>query len=133
MAFNIKTGYNVPQRKSEDIIFLVSRYKNLVQTGLITLFTNKHAYLATTTFFSAEDDLGNVDWPLLRSKNFQRDPNDPEKMDRYQAEALVHNHVPLTSLLGVAVYSNRVCNDVEAILREANVEMPVRARSNWYF
>ena len=54
-------------------------------------------------------------------------------MDRYQAEALVHNHVPLTSLLGVAVYSNRVCNDVEAILREANVEMPVRARSNWYF
>jgi hypothetical protein len=30
-----------------------------------------------------------VDWPLLQKRDFKRDPDDPAKLERYQAEALV--------------------------------------------
>src|SRR3546814_2998247 len=69
------------------------------------LFTNRHAYLRTAEYFDDLSRLDRIDWPLLRSRNFQRNPDDPDKFARYEAEALVHQHLPIDALLGIACYN----------------------------
>ena len=49
--------------------------------------------------------LSAIDWPLLQKRDFSRDPDDPIKVERYQAEALVHSNLPVTALVGVICYS----------------------------
>src|ERR1043165_2475032 len=105
MMYNIKTGYNgVIKRANSEIAVLVSSLHHLKSIGVPFLFSNAHAYMAESDLFSHVADLERIDWPLLRGRNFARDPNDPGKLGRYQAEALVHRHVPINALLGITCY-----------------------------
>lgn len=94
MMYNIKTGYNgITKRPNRDIVIFVSSIHQLAKMGLPLVFTNGHAYMIEAEFFNQVTDLGKIDWPLLQKRDFQRDPNDFSKQFRYQAEALVHEHV----------------------------------------
>ena len=53
-------------------------------------------------FYSDLSEIDKVDWARLTARDFRRDVDDPEKIERYQAEALVYWHVPVAGLLGVA-------------------------------
>ena len=101
MLLNIKTGRGVPQRPNEEIIILVSSLHHIQSLGLDFVFSNMHAYYQWTNFYNNLNDLNNIDWPLLQNRDFKRDQNDPLKFERYQAEALIHQHCPPTALQGV--------------------------------
>lgn len=80
------------------------------------------------------DDLGGwVDWKLLGARDFARDPNDPGKFERYQAEALAYRHVPVAALNGIVCHGP----DQEAFLRDVmqntQVQLPVASRPGWFF
>ena len=77
--------------------------------------------------------LDKIDWPLLQRRDFKRDPEDPGKLERYQAEALVHQQVPLAALLGIVCYTEAVQADIERKMRSQALPPPVHARPNWYF
>jgi len=62
-----------------------------------------------------------------------RDPDDPEPFDRYQAEALVHDHLPTEAILGLACYTSSVKSDLDATLVDLGVELPTAVRPDWYF
>ena len=80
MLFNIKTGYGgVPHVSNKDIVILVSSLHHLAKIGLSFVFTNQHAYPVTAEYFNSLNDLNRVDWPLLQSRNFQHNPDDPGK------------------------------------------------------
>ena len=64
-----------------------------MRRGLHCLFTDAHAYLQTTCFHDDIADLKNIDWLILKHRDFKRDPEDPGKFERYQAAALVNRHV----------------------------------------
>ena len=64
------------------------------------------------------------------TRNFKRD--DPDRFERYQAEALVHQHMPLGALRGVACYDAAAKQEVEAIAVAANVTLKVAVRPGWY-
>jgi hypothetical protein len=86
MLYNIKTGYGgVPRQRNEDIVILVSSLRKVAELGLPFVFTNQHAYPVTARYFNSLDDLNQVDWPLLQSRDFRHDPEDPGKKERYQA------------------------------------------------
>ena len=100
MMYNIKTGWGgITHRENKDIVILVSSIHRLREQGLPFVFTNQHAYPVDTEFFDRTEDLGKIDWELLRSKDFKTSDTDPGRQVRYQAEALVHRHVPLEALL----------------------------------
>lgn len=91
MLYNIKTGYGgVPRLPNEAIVILVSSLRRVAELGIGFVFTDRHAYVQTASFFNSLDDLGRVDWPLLQARDFRNDPEDPGKKERYRAEALVH-------------------------------------------
>jgi hypothetical protein len=134
MLLNIKTGYGgVKKLLNEDVVIFVSSLPALSQKGVPFLFTDCHAYLVNANFYDDLEDLGRLDWRILQNRDFKRDPDDPGKMERYQAEALVHNHIPVESFIGLACYTDRVYGQVEELVNNHGLELQVVKRTGWYF
>ncbi len=134
MLLNIKTGYGgIPRVANDDIVILVSSLRRAEQDGLRFVFTNRHAYLAAAEYFNDLADLGRVDWDVLQRRDFKRDPEDPDKFERYQAEALIHALMPATSLLGVVCHSEALTESVTADVSALGLDLKIICRPNWYF
>lgn len=133
MLYNIKTGRDVRRRDAGELAFLVSALPRLRELGVPFVFTDRHAYLAAAGFFDRLEDVNRLDWVHLQRRDFKRSVEDPEKMERYQAEALIHREVP------VAALSYIVCcrSEEEAILRaqveRAGLELVIRTKREWFF
>jgi len=109
MMLNIKTGHGgVAKVPNEDIVIFVSSLPRMVELAVPFVFSDRHAYLRTANFYSALADLSNITWKLLQERDFKRDPDDPAKIERYQAEALIHQCVPLEAFVGAVCYTELV-------------------------
>lgn len=134
MMRNIRSGRGgITRRSNDDIVILVSSLYRLQELGIPFVFSDAHAYYAWSSFYTEVADLNKVDWPLLQRRDFKRDPDDPVKFERYQAEALVHKRCPVEALLGIICYSEAVKTGLDACLHERNLELQVIARREWYF
>ncbi len=133
MMYNIKTGRGVTHVPNQDIVILVSSIHKVVGDGVDYIFSDRHAYLKHAYFYNEIKDVGEVDWTILQKRDFSRDPNDPEKMERYQAEALIHKHLPVSSLVGVVCYTDTVTQQIHDLA--AGKELPLRVvkQIGWYF
>ena len=63
----------------------------------------------------------------------KREPDDPGKFERYQAEALIHQHCPVSGLLGMICYTEAIKLHCDTLLAARNINLPVHARTEWYF
>ena len=134
MLFNIKTGYGgIRQVPNQEIAILVSSLHRVSELGIRFVFTNQHAYPAAAEYFSDPADLDRIDWPLLQSRNFKHDPDDPGKKERYQAEALIWRYMPLDALLGVCCYNEAVKVQVQAEIERRGLEIKTLVQPGWYF
>lgn len=134
MMYNIYTGRGgVRQVANEDIVILVSSLHRLADMELPFVYTDRHAYPVTAQYFNNLVSLNAVDWALLRQRNFQRDPDDPEKVERYQAEALIHRHVPIQALLGLVCYTESVRGELQRHAAGLGVDLDIRCIPGWYF
>lgn len=134
MLRNIHTGWNgVKQVPNADIVILVSSLRRVSELALPFLFTDCHAYSGLARFYSDLAQLDRIDWHLLQRRDFKRDPDDPGKLERYQAEALIHRHIPLTALLGIVCHTDAVRADIERKMQGLGVTLPVHTKPNWYF
>lgn len=134
MMNNIKSGRGgVKQRNNDEIVLLVSSLHHIEKQGLPFLFTDMHAYYRWATYYADLRDLNKVDWASLQARDFRRDENDPIKFERYQAEALIHKHCPVSGLIGI------VCNSEEGKMRATSqvsaqgLSLQVHSRPEWYF
>lgn len=134
MMYNIHTGRGgVKTVANKDIIILVSSLYKVAELGLSFVYTDRHAYPVTARYFNNLDNLNAIDWPLLQQRNFQRDPDDPEKIERYQAEALIHKHVPIQALLGAICYTPQVQLELQQLAAELGGALDIHCRPSWYF
>jgi hypothetical protein len=134
MLYNIHTGWaGIPQRRNEEIVILVSSLPVLEEHAVSYVFTNRHAYQPYAEFFNDRSALDQVDYELLQNKDFRVDPEDPGKKERYQAEALVHEHLPTEALLGVCCYSRTVEDEIRVAMTEHDTELRLAVRQAWYF
>jgi hypothetical protein len=133
MMKNIHSGWSVQQRKNDEIVILVSSLYRVEELGLPFVFTNAHAYPDWTDYYSDLANLGEIDWSILQRRDFKRDPDDPRKMERYQAEALIHRHLPITGLLGIMCYTDAMKERIEQDVAARGLTLSVHARPGWYF
>jgi len=134
MLYNIKSGWaGIRQRANDEIVMLVSSLHRLSQENVPFVFTDRHAYLLAAEMYSGMDHLDKIDWKILQNRDFRRDPNDPEKVERYQAEALVYRMMPTTSLLGIACYTQNVADDLSKRAEGLKVALKVIVKQEWYF
>ncbi|MFS0825473.1 type II toxin-antitoxin system toxin DNA ADP-ribosyl transferase DarT [Pseudomonas phoenicis] len=133
MMKNIHSGWSVQQRRNEEIVILVSSLYRAQSLGLRFVFTDAHAYPHWTGYYDDLQQLDRVDWNILQRRDFKRDADDPRKMERYQAEALLHKHVPVEALLGIVCYDELLSSRVDREVRQRQLNIPVYARPKWYF
>jgi hypothetical protein len=134
MLLNIKTGYNgVQQRPMQEIVILVAYFRKLADSGVTAIFTDRHAYLAAAEFSADLGRLVRIDWKILRNRDFRRDSNNFEKVERYQAEALVHRHLPVAALAGIVCYGKAQGALLDAMLQDAGVKLKLVVNPDWYF
>jgi hypothetical protein len=130
MLYNIKTGWGVPQQPMADIVILISSLHYLKKKGVPFVFTDRHAYLKTAQFSGDLADLKWIIWPVLQCRDFRKDETD--KVEKYQAEALVHKHVPLDALLGIVCYNDSVRAAVQAEADGHRAAVKIISKPNWY-
>lgn len=134
MAYKIKTGVGVTALPSSDIVVLVASLRELSkESDVRCLYTDRHAVLGWAAFHESLDDLDCIDWPRLRNRDFRRDYDEPEKMERYQAEALVYRHLPLDLLRGIACRSPKETDRVRTMAEEAGADVRVMVEPRVYF
>lgn len=134
MLLNIKTGYGgVMKRPNEEVVIFVSSLHKLNESDIQFLFTDRHAYLVNAEFYDDVKNLGKLDWKILQNRDFRRDPDDPGKMERYQAEALVYNQIPVEAFIGLVCYTDKVCGDMAKLVDNYGLQLQVVKRTGWYF
>ena len=133
MLYNIHTGYGVARVPNEDIVILVASLRDLARKGFKYVFTNQHAYPVMAEYYNDLARLDRVDWPLLQSRRFKHDPDDPAKKERYQAEALIWQHVPVDALLGMCCYTKAVGLQLQAELKSRSLTLRTLVQTGWYF
>lgn len=134
MMYNIVTGYGgIRQFPNRDIVILVSSLRAFQEAGVQAVFTDRHAYLRAAQFFNSLDSLGEIDWEILQQKDFRRDPDDPEKTDRYQAESLIHRHLPVERLTGIVCHGENEKRTLNRRREELAVQLKIVAQPSWYF
>lgn len=134
MMRNIRSGRGgVQQRSNDEIVILVSSLHHITKKGLPFLFTNMHAYYRWASYYDDLAHLDQVDWPLLQARDFRRDENDPVKFERYQAEALIHKHCPVSGLIGIVCHSETGKISAQSQIDANGLNLPIYVRPDWYF
>ncbi len=121
------------QRSNKEIVILVSSLYKLQEIEKDFVFTDRHAYTPLAQFYNDLSELDKIDWDLLQIRNFQRNPDDPEQIERYQAEALVHQYLPIEGLLGIICYTDETKQEIEEQIQSHGLNLNVHKRQDWYF
>ena len=116
-----------------DIVILASSLRKASELDIPFVFTDRHAYLATAEFFNELESLDHIDWGILQKKDFKRDPEDPSKFEKYQAEALIHGALPVDALIGVVCHGSEQQTRIGPHLEALKLRIQVTVRPNWYF
>lgn len=133
MMLAIKTGWNgVRQHPPQDILILISDLHRVAALGLTWIFTDTHANNSVVNYFHRLQDLPRLDWRILQTRDFKRDPDDPAKFGRYQAEALVHRYCPVQGLAGIACFDQRGKMSVQQAVDAAGATLKVIKQPSWY-
>ena len=133
MLLNIKTGRGVAAVPMDEIVIIASTVHRLVECAVLFVFTDRHAYLANATFYSDVADLARIDWDILARSDFSRSDEDIDKKARYEAELLVHRHLPLSAVSGVICLNDQQASTCRAMLAKAGAELPIAVRPAYFF
>ncbi|MDA0813780.1 MAG: DUF4433 domain-containing protein [Verrucomicrobia bacterium] len=134
MLFAIHKG-NVANcdARQEDIVYLVSAAEPIAESACSFVFTNGHAIMAWTRFFTDLTDLKEVDLPLMKERYWSDTPEDPNRKWRRQAEFLVRDHFPWTGVGAIATFDKAAETRVEMLISEAQHQPQIAVKRNWYF
>ena len=134
MQMKIVTGHQgTPHTPASDIAIIVSSIPTLDAKRLIYVLTDRHARLAAANFSTDASGLANIDWRILQDSNFQRSDDDPGKVERYQAEALVHHHLPVNAIEEIVVHGPELKSKVEQELQYRSLSLKLSVQPDWYF
>ncbi|MCA8831914.1 type II toxin-antitoxin system toxin DNA ADP-ribosyl transferase DarT [Hymenobacter pini] len=121
---------NAPQ---SDIVYLVSHVQRLQQLALPFVFTDGHAYEAFTSYYQDPAQLAGLAWDDIYAEQWKPTEQNPHRQRHKQAELLVHRAVPVNALLGIAVYDEHIRTQVEQIVQQAGLQLPVAVAKSWYY
>ena len=134
MLYNLRTGWDgMTRRTPQELVFFVVSLRSLAEHGVPFVFSDRHAFINLATFSTSLDNLKGLPWKLWQNRDFSRNPNDPEKAERYQAEALVHRHLPSREDRRHRCSGDPERTRVEAMVDNCGGQVEVICRRDWFF
>jgi len=116
-----------------NIIYLLSHVERIQQLGLPYVFTDGHAYEILTSYHQDPTDLAALAWDDIYADHWKPTLENPNLQRHKQAEFLVHQFVPRNALVGIAVYNGNIRTQVEQIVQQVGLALPVREVPAWYY
>jgi hypothetical protein len=132
MFYNIKTGYGVEKRPNEEIVVLIASLRDVVSKYDVVT-SDRNAVYAATRFSPGLEGLRRIDWSILQRRDFRQDPEDPGKIERYQAEAVIHGWLAAKDLLGIGCYTTRIRDRLKEEASPLDLDLYIEERPGWYF
>ncbi len=123
-------GFTGSQRT---LAHLAVRLEALAAEALPFVFTDGHAAMSLTSFFSDTESLGHVDWNIITGTSWANTPSDPDRKRRKQAELLVHRFVPWRLVELVGVCDADAARQGRDLLTAARFCPDVQIRPHWYY
>lgn len=114
------------------IIQLVSTVQSVVSQRPF-VFTDGHAIMALTRYFTDTEYLDQIDWPLMKLKFWNDTVQDGDRKRRRQAEFLVHEFLPWSCVTEISVRNRQTELAVITLLKDSSHQPPVRVRSACYY
>ena len=133
MLYVINQGGPQYPEKQVPIIHLVSHAQAVYLAKRPAVFTNGHAIMALSDFFTDLANLDRIDWEVMASRWWNDTAKHPGRKRRRQAEFLVHYHLPWPLVTEIAVFNPTVAREVLKALRDAPHKPPVVVRRDWYY
>lgn len=134
MLYKIHTGQVVGVKTPQaEIVYLVSSIEKLDEMGAKFIFTDGHAYMANTNYYSESSDLKKLSWTVIQSRDFKSRPEDPDRSRQYQAECLIHKFTPIEVLLGIGCKNQEQADLLSDEVNRRDLKVPVRVKAEWYF
>ena len=134
MMFLISKG-EVPNYKGaqDEMIYLVTSVQNVVGTEVSFVFTDGHPIKFPSKFYNSPEDLGQLDWNVIKGKWWNDTPQYPDRERRRQAEFLVYQHCPWNLINYIGVANGKRKSQVEDVLKPATHTPMVLLRRHWYY
>ncbi len=125
-------GYSEGQRP---LIYLATTAQAVEQAGIPFVFTDGHAAMAFTGWFSELTDLDRVDWDATRARYWKDTPDDMDRKRKKQAEFLVHEFLPWDVVVEVGVFDKEMKSRVEHEIarHDPGMKKTVRIQRGWYY
>ena len=115
------------------IVYIVSSAQLVEANHLPFVFTDGHAIMYFSRYYSGCNNLHNVDWQIMRATYWMDTNDDNDRKRRRMAEFLVHDRFPLQLATELAVHDNKMAKHVGVILREAGISIQVEVKPQWYY
>ena len=117
----------------EPILHLEVWAEDIKDAGYPFVFTDGHAIMQYTSFYTELQDLSNIDWPLLQAEYWNDTLAEPDRKRRRQAEFLVRDFVPWDLVRRIGTMSESVAAIVTTILSGTAQPPEVIVRRRWYY
>lgn len=132
MLYSVNINPSITTTQKE-IIYLVTKASIIADNSLQYMFTDGHAIMGFTAYYDRLEDLEKVDWEVMRLKYWSDTPEDNDRKRRRMAEFLVHNYVPIDCIKMIGVYDETMKKKVEDLVLQAQKNIIVQVRKNWYY
>jgi hypothetical protein len=123
-------GYTEGQRP---ILHLVSSAETVQVAGLSFAFTDGHAEMDISRFFTDLHDLDKVDWEMMQATYWNDTLQDGDRKRRRQAEFLVHQFFPLKLIERIGVINHTLRLQVTALFPDLASRPPITIEPAWYY
>jgi hypothetical protein len=115
-----------------EIIYLVSSVEKIIEMKLPFLFTDRHAYLAHKTIFNNYEALKKLRWDIIKDDTWHKEYSALRK-ELKQAEFLIHQHLPVTGILGLVAQNEEIATFVRNEILLANLPLQVAVKPEYYY
>ena len=127
MLYSIHGGYVANHVEGQrTVVHLVASAEGIADSGLDYVFTDGHAVISYSEFFSDLKHLQRIDWEVMKAVYWHDTPDDGDRKRRRQAEFLVYNAVPWKQIMAIGVIADDMAQRVKAALSSWN--QPLRPR-----
>ena len=134
MLYNIQRGFNdVTQRSPDEIIYLITTHREVLNSGRPFVFSDGHAYHNFSQFYNTTSDLNQIDWNTVNLVRWNDTDDDPDRKRRKQAEYLVYQDLALSKIVAIATYNDNVKSIILPKLAEANYTINVVVQPQYYY
>jgi hypothetical protein len=117
----------------EETVFLVTSINELDKYDHSYVFTDGHALMVISNFYCDTQHLVEVDWPLMNDRIWRDTIEDNDRKRRREAEFLIKDLVQPQSIIALAGYSQKNCEDLQQIVTDLHINIRILHKPVWYY